>query len=90
MQKAIVTVMGLDHPGIVAAVSQKIADLPMNILEINQVILGGYFTMMVLVDLMEMENQVDKIASDFHEWGKTQNLDIHLQHEDLFHSMNDL
>lgn len=90
MQKAIITVMGIDHPGIVGAVAQRIADVPMNILEINQTILGGYFSMIVLVDLMDAEKRVDQIAKDFNQWGKTQDLEIIVRHEELFHSMNDI
>ena len=45
--KAIVTVTGIDHTGIVAAVAQALAELDTNILNMSQTLMGDYFTMIL-------------------------------------------
>ena len=49
--RAIITVLGSDRPGIVASVTGELADREANILDISQTILQGIFTMTMLVDL---------------------------------------
>ena len=51
MTKAVISVTGLDATGIIAKVATKLSELNINILDITQTILGGYFTMMMVVDL---------------------------------------
>ena len=51
MKKALVSVTGLDSTGIIARVATKLSEMDINILDITQTILGGYFTMMMVVDL---------------------------------------
>ena len=51
--KAILTVIGKDKVGIIAAISNKLSKLKINILDVNQTILDGYFTMMMMLDLKE-------------------------------------
>ena len=60
MKKALVSVTGLDTTGIIARVATKLSEMNINILDITQTILGGYFTMMMVVDL-------DKAALPFEE-----------------------
>ncbi len=51
--KAILTVIGKDKVGIIAGISNKLSKLKINILDVNQTILDGYFTMMMMLDLKE-------------------------------------
>ena len=51
MTKALVSVTGLDTTGIIAGVAAKLSEMNINILDITQTILDGYFTMMMVVDL---------------------------------------
>ena len=51
--KAILTVIGKDKVGIIAGISNKLSKLKINILDVNQTILDGYFTMIMMLDLKE-------------------------------------
>ena len=51
MTKALISVTGLDSTGIIAKVATKLSEMNINILDISQTILDGYFTMMMVVDL---------------------------------------
>ena len=51
MEKALVSVTGVDKPGIIAKVSAVLYEMNINVLEISQTILDGYFTMLMIVDM---------------------------------------
>ena len=51
MKKALVSVTGVDKPGIIARVSTALYEMNVNVLEISQTILDGYFTMLMIVDV---------------------------------------
>lgn len=85
-ERAVITVTGVDHPGIVAAVTTELAKLNVNIEDISQTILQDFFTMIMLVDVRgvkrnEIQKALDKAA------GK-QKVKIIMQHEDLFRYMH--
>ena len=56
MKKALVSVTGVDKPGIIAKVSTALYELNVNVLEISQTILDGYFTMLMIVDVTNASN----------------------------------
>ena len=58
--KAILTVIGKDKVGIIAGISNKLSKLKINILDVNQTILDGYFTMMMMLDLKECTEEFVK------------------------------
>ncbi|GAI08650.1 unnamed protein product [marine sediment metagenome] len=85
-ERAVITVTGVDHPGIVAAVTTELAKLNVNIEDISQTILQDFFTMIMLVDVRgvkrsEVQKALDRVA------GK-QKVKIIMQHEDLFRYMH--
>jgi ACT domain-containing protein len=86
--KAIVTVVGTDKVGIIAAVSSCLAELQVNILDIRQTTMQEYFTMMMLVDTAACTVDTATLQSTLAELGKSIGEDIRLQHEDIFHSMH--
>ena len=57
--KVVITVVGVDRTGIIAAVSQIMAENKVNILTINQVILDGIFNMAMIVDMDNSDITVD-------------------------------
>jgi len=82
----VITVTGVDHPGIVAAVTTELAKLNVNIEDISQTILQDFFTMIMLVDVRgvkrnEIQKALDKVADK-------QKVKIIMQHEDLFRYMH--
>ena len=50
MKKTIITVLGKDRVGIIAAICNFLADNNVNILDLNQSIVDGYFNMIMIVD----------------------------------------
>lgn len=86
--KAIITVIGEDKVGIIAKVSSLLASTNVNILDISQTVLQDYFTMMMLVDISELNIPQDKLNEELDRVGKELDLSIKLQHEDIFRSMH--
>ena len=85
--KAIVTVVGKDQVGIIAGVCNTLADNRINVLDISQTIMEGYFTMMV-VDLAECRAPFDALRASLKEYGGSRGLSIRIQREDIFNAMH--
>lgn len=86
--RAVITVVGRDKAGIIAAVSAALAKRGVNILDISQTILQGNFTMMMLTDCSSMTISIEQLRSDLNALGKEIELMITVQHEDVFRSMH--
>ncbi len=86
--KAVVTVVGKDRVGIIAAVCQSLAEYNVNVLDISQTVMQGYFTMMMVVDVSGANCSVVALAQELEEKGKGMNLSIRLQREEIFEAMH--
>ena len=86
--KAVVTVVGKDRVGIIAAVCTKLSDYQVNVLDISQTVMQGYFTMMMVVDVAACAIPVAELAKVLEEKGKEMQLSIRLQREDIFEAMH--
>ena len=86
--RAIMTVVGKDKVGIIAKVSAVLAESNVNILDISQTILQDNFTMMMLVDLADMNKELSTLRKILNETSKTMGLSITLQHEEVFKAMH--
>jgi len=86
--KAIVTVVGKDRVGIIAAVCVQLAEYNINVLDISQTVMQGYFTMMMAVDVSGCRVPLAELAKLMEEKGKEMNLSIRLQREDIFEAMH--
>ena len=86
--KAIGTVVGKDRVGIIAAVCMQLADYNVNVLDISQTVMQGYFTMMMAVDVTGCSIPLAELAKVMEEKGKEMNLNIRLQREDIFEAMH--
>ena len=86
-RRAIVSVIGKDQVGIIAKVTNVLADNKINILDISQTILQDFFTMMMLVDLNESKD-LESLQNQLSEIGSPMNLNINVQLEDIFQSMH--
>ena len=86
--RAIVTVLGKDRIGIIAAVSNMLAGNQVNILDISQTILQDYFTMIMLVDTSQSAASTEQLQAALKELGLRLGLEMRLQHEDIFNSMH--
>ncbi len=88
--KAIVTVVGKDQVGIIAGVCNTLAAYQINVLDISQTIMEGYFTMMMVVDLTLCREPFDKLRAALREYGEGRALSIRIQREDIFDAMHKL
>jgi len=86
--KAILTVIGLDQVGIIAAISQLLAGHGVNIEDVNQTIMADNFTMMMLVDVSEAVVTFEQVKKELVNLGQDLNLSIRLQREDIFNCMH--
>ena len=86
--KAIVTVVGKDRVGIIAGVCTALANYNVNVLDISQTVMQGYFTMMMVVDVSASNIPLAQLAQHLEEKGKEMGLSIRLQREDIFDAMH--
>ena len=85
---AIVTVVGKDRVGIIAAICNKLADYNVNILDISQTIVGGYFDMVMVVDITGMTQDFAKAVDGLASIGEEMGLAIKMQHTEIFDAMH--
>lgn len=88
MKKTIITVVGKDTIGIIATVGTYLADNQINVEDISQTIIQGYFNMMMIVDTSRSPIPFDTMARDLEAIGKEMGLKIRCQHEDIFTRMH--
>ena len=86
--KAIVTVVGKDAVGIIADVCVHLAEKNINILDISQTVMQGYFTMMMAVDVSGCDMPLAELAKQMEEKGREMGMTIRLQREDIFEAMH--
>lgn len=86
--KAIVTVIGKDKPGIIAKVSQALAQSNVNIEDISQTIMQGNFTMLMQCDLEKANLSLKDLKNTLTTLGEEIGVSIHVQHEDIFNAMH--
>lgn len=86
--RAIVTVIGKDHVGIIADVTALLAQYGVNVLDISQTVLQEYFTMIMLVDASQCTVPFSDLARTLDEAGTQRDLQIRAQREDIFNAMH--
>ena len=88
MKKTIITVVGNDKVGIIAKVCTYLADSQVNILDISQTIVQGYFNMMMITDASGSSKDIGQLARELEELGKEIGVVIRCQHEDIYNMMH--
>jgi ACT domain-containing protein len=86
-RRAIVSVIGKDQVGIIAKVTNVLADNKINILDISQTILQDFFTMMMIVDVAGYKD-LESLQKQLVKIGKPMNLNINIQLEEIFQAMH--
>lgn len=86
-KRAIVSVIGKDQVGIIAKVTTLLAEQNINILDISQTILQDFFTMMMLVDITNLED-LESLQQQLAALGKSLGLTINIQREEIFQAMH--
>ncbi|HJQ34468.1 MAG TPA: ACT domain-containing protein [Pyrinomonadaceae bacterium] len=86
--RLVVSVFGTDHPGIVAAVSQILAEAGCSINDINQTVVQGKFAMVIIADISRARETVTALKDRFRGEGERLGVHIYAQREDLFNAMH--
>jgi ACT domain-containing protein len=89
-RKAIISVIGVDKVGIIAKVSGILAEKNINILDISQTIIGGFFTMTMMVDLEKSTSSFSEIKQQLNDAGKDIGVQIIIQDVNVFQYMHRL
>ena len=88
MKKTIITVVGKDTVGIIAKVCTYLAENKINILDISQTIVQGYFNMMMIVDTAESTKYHGDMADELEKLGEGIGVIIKCQKEEIFDMMH--
>ena len=88
MKKCIITVVGKDSVGIIAKVCTYLAETNINILNISQTIVDGYFNMMAVADVENSKKELDIVAVELRDIGLQIGVNIHCQREEKFKKMH--
>ena len=88
MEKGIITVVGEDQVGIIAKVCTYLAENKLNILDISQTIIQGYFNMMMIIELQNSPKDFGLICDELENLGNELGVNIKLQHENIFNKMH--
>ena len=88
MNRTIITVIGKDRVGIIARVCTFLAENNINILDINQSIVQGFFNMMMIVDAQQTSKDFSVLVEEIEKVGDELGVKIKMQHEDIFNIMN--
>ena len=86
--KAIVTVVGEDRVGIIAGVCTALANFNVNVLDINQTVMQGFFTMMMAVDVSACSVPLAELVTKMDAIGQGMGLSTRVQREDIFEAMH--
>ncbi len=87
-ERLIVSVFGVDHPGIVAGVAQILAEFDCSIEDINQTVVQGKFAMVIIADMSRAGRTVTELKEHFRAAGDRLGVRIYAQREDLFNAMH--
>ncbi len=88
--KLVVTVVGKDRVGIIAMVTKILADNNVNILNINQNIMDGFFNMILLAEASESKIKLVELQKVLKEQGQEIGVEIKAQHQDIFNVMHNV
>jgi ACT domain-containing protein len=86
--RLVISVFGVDHPGIVAGVSQILAEASCSIIDINQTVVRGKFAMVIIADSSRSSASAAELKERFRTQGEQLGVRIYAQREDLFNAMH--
>ncbi|MGH9945300.1 MAG: ACT domain-containing protein [Pyrinomonadaceae bacterium] len=86
--RMVISVFGVDHPGIVAGVAKILADSDCSIVDINQTVVQGKFAMVIIADTTRAVVNVSALKDRFRQEGDRLGVRVYAQREDLFHAMH--
>ncbi len=84
----ILTSFGMNHPGIVAGVTQALSEANVDINDLSQKIMGKFYTMIIVLDISNSSKDLTQLQNDLNTIADKLKIKIYLQHEDLFRHMH--
>jgi ACT domain-containing protein len=87
-ERMVISVFGMDHPGIVAGVSQILAEARCSIIDINQTVVQGKFAMVIIADTTRATESTTELKERLRREGEALGVRIYAQREDLFNAMH--
>jgi len=88
IMKAVISVIGKDHIGILARISAVCSEYGANIIDVTQSVLQDMFVMVMLVDISGENCDFNALKQSLHDKGEEQGMQINVMHEDIFNSMH--
>ena len=88
MNKAIITVVGQDTVGIIARICTYLSEHKVNVLDISQTIIDGFFNMMRIVDYTNADKDFGEVVNDLDQLGEEIGVRIRCQREEIFTKMH--
>jgi len=85
---AFITVIGKDQKGIIASISNSVFRHNINIEDLNQKVMEGYFVMTMLVDMSDSDATISELKKELAVIGEKMGLSIQVQHENIFKAMH--
>jgi len=86
--RVIITILGRDQIGIIAWLTGRLAENSINVLDLSQTILQGFFTMIMIVDVSQSSVALAEITERLKSEGAERGLKVNVQHEDIFSFMH--
>ena len=86
--RMVISVFGVDHPGIVASVAQVLAEADCSIVDINQTVVRGKFAMVIIGDTSRARESATELKERLRRAGDALGVKIYAQREDLFNAMH--
>ena len=90
VSKAVVTVLGFDSKGIIAQVSHVLYVHNINILDISQTVVSGFFNMIMLVDISSPDCSFGQIKQELDDLAAKIGLEIRIQKSEIFEAMHQI
>ena len=87
-EQAMVTVVGKNNIGILAAVAAGIAEARASIVQVSQIVMDEYFTMNMLIDISSMDGSIHELEEDLK--NRLPGMEIHVMHENIFDAMHSI
>lgn len=88
--RAVISVIGKDTVGILAAVSAKCAQYNINVMDVTQSVLQDMFVMVMMTDISKINIDFADFVDELSELGKERNLSVKVMHEDIFNAMHNI
>lgn len=86
--RIIISVFGVDHPGIVAGVAEILSEAQCTIIDINQTVVQGKFAMVIIADATRSQSSIADLKDRLRSEGEKLGVHIYAQREDLFNAMH--